>query len=114
VQRGRAALADGRVVPARAEFELALAADPRNVAALDGLTATVFELSKYDEVVFFANRAIRLGTRSAETYRYLGMASFRLSRLSDAFRAYQRAKALDPTLPGIDAEINAVRTKMGK
>jgi tetratricopeptide (TPR) repeat protein len=113
VQRGRAALAEGRIVPARAAFEGALTADPRNVAALDGLTATVFEMSNYDEVVYFANRAIRAGTRSAETYHYLGMVSFKLGRASDALHAYQKARALDPSLPGIDEEIASTREKLG-
>jgi tetratricopeptide (TPR) repeat protein len=114
VQRGRAALEEGRFGPARSEFERALAADPRNAAALDGLTATVFELSNYEEVVHFATRAIRVGTRSADTYHYLGMASFRLGRLSDALRAYQKAKVLNPGMAGLDSDIRTVRGKLGE
>jgi tetratricopeptide (TPR) repeat protein len=114
IQRGRSALAEGRIVPARAAFERALSADPRSVAALDGLTATVFEMSNYDEVVYFANRAIKAGTRSAETYHCLGMVSFKLGRVSDALHAYLKAKALDPSIPGIDEEISRSRAMLGQ
>jgi serine/threonine protein kinase len=113
VARGRAALADGRILPAKSEFEAALAADPRNVPALDGITAALFELANYEEVVFYANRAIHYGSRSADTYHLLGMASSRLARLSDALRAYQKARTLNPALPGIDTDIATVKAKMG-
>jgi len=48
----------------------------------------------------------------AETYHLLGMASLRSGRLSDALRAYQKAKALNPSLSSIDADIKDARARM--
>jgi tetratricopeptide (TPR) repeat protein len=111
VAAGKAAYLEGRYGPARSAFERALAADPRNVAALDGLTATVFEMSRYEDVVYFGNRASHAGSRNPQTYQLLGMASARLGRLSDALRAYNKAKQLDPSLP-VDGYIKDIRSKM--
>jgi tetratricopeptide (TPR) repeat protein len=113
-QRGLSALEAGRIEEAKGEFERAVAADSRNVVAIGGLAEVAFERARYEEAAYYANRACRLTSRSTKYLMLLADSSFRIDRYSDALKAYQRAKALDPSIEGIDARIRMVEAKLGK
>jgi tetratricopeptide (TPR) repeat protein len=113
-QRGREALDSGRLEEAKAEFERAVAADPRNVIAIGGLADVAYERSHYADAAYFASRVCRLSPRSTKYWKLQGDASFKLGRLSDALNFYQRARAIDPELEGLDERIKMVQEKLGK
>jgi tetratricopeptide (TPR) repeat protein len=112
--RGRAALEAGAYEQARTDFERAIALDQRNVVALAGLAAVQFERAKYEEAAYFAARAARGLPKSTSNFMVLGKASFRLARYSDALRAYERVKALDPTNEEVEALLSKVRRLLGQ
>jgi serine/threonine protein kinase len=112
-QRGVQVMGEGRLDQAKAEFERAVAADSRNVTAIGGLAEVAFERAKYEEAAYYAGRACRLTPRSTKYLVLLADASFKIGRLSDALKFYNRARALDPTIVGIDARIKNAQTRLG-
>ncbi len=94
VQQAEAALTRGDRSGAEVLFNRALAADRRNLDALDGLANIAFQGSRYAQSVRLLERAIKLGSRSSRRWISLGDAYFKTLRYPDARKAYARAQAL--------------------
>lgn len=91
---GWGAARSGRVDAAQAAFEKALALDPRNTGALDGMAKVHFDLAQYAQAASVAERAVRASPRTAGFRIRLGDAYYKLYRYDDAIEQYQRAQAL--------------------
>lgn len=111
--RGRAALAAGRFVQAKTEFDLAVLADSNNADAVGGLAEVLFEQARYHDAVYYAQRAVRLASRSARNHTILGDVYAKLGRYPEAQKAYQRAAALAPDDADIKASLERVNERLG-
>ena len=75
-------------------FEAVLAADPRSVAAMEGLAQASFERGDYDVAARFAAKAAARRPRVARLHMLLGDAYYKTFRYRKALQAYHEAEAL--------------------
>jgi tetratricopeptide (TPR) repeat protein len=94
VAQGRAATRDGRLADAEKLFERALSHDGRSAAAFVGLTEIYFERGAYSKALATGAKAQKLAPNDADLHLLIGDAAFKVFRLDDAERAYERAKEL--------------------
>ncbi len=97
-KQGAQARSNGDLAEAKTLFHRALAADRRNLAALDGLGSIAFSDADYTASVNFLERAVRTGSRSPSRWISLGDAYFKTLRYDDARQSYERARELGSTV----------------
>ena len=96
LRRGRRELRRGRYRAAKADFERALASDPRAAEAYGGLGEVSFERGLYREASKHLRVAVRLRPRSSRFRVMLGNAYFKQDRTKDAVAQYRLALRYDP------------------
>lgn len=87
-------LSKSRYAVAVRGFEAVLAADPRNVAAMEGLAQASFERGDYDVAARFAAKAVARRPRAARLHMLLGDAYYKTFRYRKALHAYREAEGL--------------------
>ena len=87
-------LSKSRYASAVRGFEAVLAADPRNVAAMEGLAQASFERGDYDVAARFAAKAVARRPRAARLHMLLGDAYYKTFRYRKALHAYREASGL--------------------
>jgi Flp pilus assembly protein TadD len=86
---------EGRSVEAVAEYQRALAADPKRVKSHNNLALALVDLGRLDEAAAHYEASLRLQPK-AEIWSDLGFIMARLGRSEDAMADYRKALALDP------------------
>jgi tetratricopeptide (TPR) repeat protein len=100
-----------RLEAAEKSFNRAIAADPNNARALQGLAEVCFERSRYEDALQYSRFAARLSPKSASAQKLLGDANFKLLRFSEALTAYRAAKALSPNDTAIADRLTQAEAK---
>lgn len=95
-EEGFVLLRSMRLENAEKAFNRAIAADPNNATALQGLAEVCFERSRYEDALQYARFAAKLSPKSASAQKLLGDANFKLLRYSEALAAYKAATMLAP------------------
>jgi tetratricopeptide (TPR) repeat protein len=90
---------EGRFDEAIAEFEAALALNPRHAPTHNNLGITLAAQGKADESIPHYEEALRLDPGFAEAYFNLAEALRATQRLGEAVTAYERSLALQPAQP---------------
>jgi len=85
-----------RLEGAEKAFNRAIAADPNNAVAMQGLAEVCFERSRYEDALQYSRFAAKLSPKSASAQKLLGDANFKLLRYSEAVAAYRAATMLAP------------------
>lgn len=93
LRRAKRARAVGRLDQAKTHYHRAIEADPRSLAALDGLATIHYDAGQYTDSVRYARLAADRGPRDGRRWLLLGDAYFKVLRYADAIEAYERAKA---------------------
>mgnify|MGYP000873806927 CR=1 FL=1 len=113
-------LALDRVVPAGDRVRPVMApADNRAVTSLavsSSATASASPgtgLPGLDVMVARLEAKLAAGTGTADQWMLLGQTYRELSRAAEALGAFERAAAIDPKLPGLDAELREARRRAG-
>jgi tetratricopeptide (TPR) repeat protein len=91
---GWSSLKSGNGGKAEGSFQKALAAYPRNAAALSGLAKIYFDKAKYSRAANYAKKAVRAAPGNADYRIQAGDAYYKLYRYEDALKHYQKAEAL--------------------
>lgn len=113
-------LALDRIVPAGDRVRPAVApADSRAATPLpvsSSATASAAAgtgLPALDVMVARLEAKLAAGTGTADQWMLLGQTYRELGRTSEALGAFERAAAIDPKLPGLDAELREARRRAG-
>ncbi|HVL58300.1 MAG TPA: tetratricopeptide repeat protein [Burkholderiaceae bacterium] len=93
---GRAAILAGRYDQAIEHLRTALAANPRDVDALNGLGVALDLQGRTAEALRAFERAVELAPQHAHLHANLGIALAKAKRPADADAAFRRAFRLDP------------------
>jgi tetratricopeptide (TPR) repeat protein len=91
---GTKALRGGNLAEAQRLFEQALAHDRKNLVAMAGLRDVFFDRGDYNRAVQYGEKAVDLAPRSAAHRLRLGDAYYKVLRMSDARKQYEKALAL--------------------
>jgi serine/threonine protein kinase len=110
--RGALAFKTGQIQQAEKEFRDALAADPQNVSVLIGLAAVEFENANYEAASRWARGAVGLAPANPEYQLLLGHAYFKVGKLEEAMRAYDRAQSLSPHDGTIASSLARARARL--
>jgi serine/threonine protein kinase len=110
--RGALAFETGQIKQAEKEFRDALAADPRDVAALIGLAGVEFENANYEAAWRWARAAVVRAPANPEYQLLLGHAYFKVGRFEDAMGAYDRALSLSPHDSNIASSVARARARL--
>lgn len=113
---GRSAQALGRP-DAAGFYERALAIAPRDAESLNRLAMLHFGEERYAEALTRYRALLEILPEDAQTHANLGATLFRLGRLDEAIRSFERAVALDPAAerPRTDLErLRAVRRQQNE
>lgn len=98
-QLGQVRLRQGRWADAQKAFEQALAIDPDDSDALDGLGVALRNQGNADQAVYFHMKSITLDAERAVAHLNLGLALLDLDQLDWAIRAIETSAKLAPTAP---------------
>lgn len=97
VQNGEQALARNDFEEAKANFELALALNPRLAPAYQRRGLVALKMNRSDEALSCFNLALTLAPDVAETHRLRALAFLGAGRPEEALGSAERALALDPS-----------------
>lgn len=107
-------LGSHRLPEARAAYERALALDPGSLRAAAGLATVLDHLGRREDArSLYRSVAERFGDASdpgadPETLEMTGWCAFKIDRLDEARRRFERALALDPALTGLRFDLALV------
>jgi tetratricopeptide (TPR) repeat protein len=87
-----------RLEEAAASYTMALAADAKNHAARNNLSAVLLEIGELEEAVAQLRKLIQFKPQDVRALNNLGLALTRLRRFDEAVTVLDRAVALDPDL----------------
>src|SRR6185295_10646138 len=104
---------DGRTAAAVAEYERALAADPKHAKAHNNLALALVELGRLEEAAQHFKTSLDLAPR-AEICSDLGFTMARLGRSDEARADYEKALALDPNCAAAHANLAVALVQEGK
>ena len=104
---------EARTEEAVAEYERALAADPRHVKAHDNLALALVELGRFGDAATHFQASLEISPR-AEIHSDLGFALARLGRLDEARAEYRKALALDPSCASAHLNLAVALLQEGK
>jgi tetratricopeptide (TPR) repeat protein len=99
------ALDDRKLDEARAEIDKALLVNDRDIQALGMRAAIAFIEDRRDEAERIAGEAVSVNARAGDVYRVMGAQAASHYRFEDAVMLLQKAAALDPESPRIQAEL---------
>jgi Flp pilus assembly protein TadD len=94
--RGLEAARRGKLAEAERLFRLAVAADPAEAEAWNGLGVALIHQGDRERGIEALHTALRLAPGHAEAHRNIGVALDRLGRRNEATRHYERFLALTP------------------
>src|SRR5207248_6138493 len=94
--RGMVRTVKGYHQGAVADFERALALDPRSEEAVTGLASAYESLGMPDKAEAALRKSIDAGSTAWDTHNMLGTLYFNKGRYKEAARVYRRATELDP------------------
>ena len=111
VAEAKRARTQGKTNEAIALFRRALAADGKNLQALEGLGLIYFNQGEYKKAVAQLKRAVAIAPHNVEYRTLLGDAFFKLERYKDAREHY--AKAAQRGHPPAKSRLEKVQKKLG-
>ncbi len=94
--RGALLHIEGKLDEARAEYEAALAADPRDATATNNLGYLLVQQGRLDEAVEYYQRALEFDPRKSTTFANLGITQAALGQSASGIAALEQAVSLDP------------------
>jgi eukaryotic-like serine/threonine-protein kinase len=97
IEKGKTALAEGRLDEAKTSFERAIAADRRAHAAFGGLAEVSHDRSDFSGAIVAAKKAIALAPRNVAYRMTLAKAYYQLMRYDDAIQQWQKVLEVEPT-----------------
>jgi tetratricopeptide (TPR) repeat protein len=106
-QRGHERHAQGKWQQAIADFDRALAIEPRNAALFNARGLTWLALKDYGLAVRDFNQALKLAPDCAMAYAHRGLARLRQGREAKAAADFARGFALDESLRAYVAEMSS-------
>lgn len=110
--RGRAAHRIGEHGLAQEAFRRAIALDGTNGPALGALGSYHLERKEYREAAHLLTRATVHEPRNPQYFLWLGMALRHLGQYQQALEALWQSESVDPSLPGLAEELDAVLKAM--
>jgi len=75
---------------------------------------TLYTMGRFEESVGDIDKVLALEPRHFGALSGLGMCDIRLGKEREAFAAFQRAASVDPNLPGVQANIEALKKRLVK
>jgi len=75
---------------------------------------TLYTMGRFEDSIADIDRVLALEPRHFGALSGLGMCDIRLGKEREAFAAFQRAASVDPNLPGVQANIEALRKRLIK
>ena len=114
VLMGRASLALDRRDAAAEHFERALALDRRSPEALDLLAEVRLGQGRHEEALALWRALVELAPGNTRAHTNAGVALYRLGRIEEALRSFERALAIDPLLPSARANRAAARERLAR
>ncbi|MCR4402466.1 MAG: tetratricopeptide repeat protein [Firmicutes bacterium] len=114
VRRGCELLNSGRLDEALAEFEAAVAADPRNAEAQNKLGVVLARQGKLDEARKLFERALATDPRCAAAMSNLGNTYKESGMLDKAVEFYKMALSVDPEYATAHHNLAVAYRQMGK
>lgn len=103
---------EGRTPEAIAEYERAVAADPRHAKSHNNLALALVELGRLDEAASHFRTSLELAPK-AEIWSDYGFTLARLGKPQDALAAYAKALALDPACPSAHLNLAVAAIQSG-
>jgi TolB-like protein/DNA-binding winged helix-turn-helix (wHTH) protein/Tfp pilus assembly protein PilF len=94
---------DGDLSGAETEFSRAIQVAPERADALRSYAWLLVDTGRFDQARLLAQRALELDPLNSWNYVALGDSWWRLGRVSEAAKAYQRAVELNPTTTSLHA-----------
>ena len=94
-----------------AHYRQAIQANPEYVDAYTNLALALVGAGRAPEARVEAEHAVRLGPNLSQAHVSLGLACWRSGDPAVAISAFQRALALDPSLPNVRSWLEALRAK---
>ena len=104
----------GNFQQAREAFDRVVRAAPDFAEGWNKRATALYLLGKFTESVADIDRVLALEPRHFGALSGLGMCDARLNQDREALRALQRARDIDPQMPGIDANIETLRQRIAK
>ena len=103
----------GKYGPARAEYRKAIAADPRDVPALNNLAYLDLVAGDYNAALGLAAQAFALAPKNGDVLDTYGFALLENGRTADALKMLEKANALLPGNPNILYHMALAHKAMG-
>jgi tetratricopeptide (TPR) repeat protein len=103
---------EGRTADAIAEYERAVAADPKHAKSHNNLALALVELGRLDEAASHFRTSLELSPR-AEIWSDYGFTLARLGKTQDALAAYAKALEMDPESPSAHLNLAVAAIQAG-
>ena len=111
---GEALRAEGRYQDALAEYRMALAIDPRYVAALINYGSVLGTLGRLDEAMVPLKTAIRLKRDDPDAHHALGLALALQGHLQEAYTQFETAVLLNPDSVSAHTDLGKTLGNLGR
>jgi tetratricopeptide (TPR) repeat protein len=112
--RAIAAHQAGQIVQASDLFQAVLAADPRNLSALQHLAIIHANRGEFDQAERLFGKALAVDPASAEAHNNLGRVLMARNQHRKAIASFRRALALQPHMVEVEFNLGALHLKLGQ
>lgn len=109
----------GRIMDAVANYQRALALEPRNADVLNNLGSALYKAKRYDEAIASLKDCIKMDVNHQIAYTTLGLAYEELGNLEEAKKVYAKAVEVAPNLAytelakeRLDNDVAAIETDL--
>jgi tetratricopeptide (TPR) repeat protein len=112
MQEGTARLDEGNYDAALKLFDRVVERAPGFAEGWNKRATTLYAMGLFEKSVQAIGKVLALEPRHFGALSGLGLCDMRLGKDKEALAAFQRAAAIDPNLPGVQAHIEALKQRM--
>jgi len=109
---GIARLNEGDNDAALTFFDRVVALAPKFAEGWNKRATTLYSMGRFETSIKDIDKVLALEPRHFGALSGLGLCNIRLGKDREALAAFQRAAALDPNLPGVQANIEALKQRL--
>jgi Flp pilus assembly protein TadD len=109
---GVARLNEGESDAALALFDRVARMAPDFAEGWNKRATTLYAMGRFEESMRDIDKVLALEPRHFGALSGLGLCEIRLGKVREALAAFQRAAAVDPNLPGVQANIEALKKRL--